>query len=48
MFVRDVDIESDEIKQFGFKWLPRSVEDGFEKGLAVCEIMNPSHLLNIA
>jgi hypothetical protein len=44
MFLRDVDIKSVKIQEFGFDLLPLKIEDGFGDGLAVCEIMHHGQL----
>lgn len=44
MFVRDVDIKSVKIQEFGFNLLPLKVEDGAEDGLAACEITHHGQL----
>lgn len=41
MFVRNVDIKSETIQEFGFRWLPLSPIDDT---LAVCEISHQSQL----
>jgi hypothetical protein len=40
MFVRNVDIQDEKVREFGFKWLPLTIEDG----LAVCEISHHGQL----
>jgi hypothetical protein len=44
LFVRDVDIKSVKIQEFGFNLLPLKIEDGAEDGLAACEITHHGQL----
>jgi hypothetical protein len=40
MFVRNIDVKSEKIQEFGFRWLPLTVEEG----LVVCEITHHGQL----
>jgi hypothetical protein len=40
MFVRNVDIKSEKIQEFGFRWLPLTIDGS----LAVCEITHHGQL----
>ena len=44
MFVRDVDIKSVKIQEFGFNLLPLKIDEGAEDGLATCEITHHGQL----
>jgi hypothetical protein len=44
MFVRDVDVKSVKIQEFGFSMLPLKTADGVEDGSAACEITHHGQL----